>query len=56
MGRISIWEKSKSSLATKLVGGYRSPLSGRFVNSGLPFLVQDCRWSTTDKPANYLVL
>ncbi len=56
VGRISFWGKSKSPLATKLVGGYRSPLSGRFVNSGLPFLVQDCRWSKAYRPANYLVL
>ena len=55
-GRISIWEKSKSPLATKLVGGYSTPLSGRFVNSGLPFLVLDCRWSKRTDQTNYLVL
>lgn len=37
-------------------GAIRAALNGRFVKSGLPFLVQDCRWSNAYKPANYLVL
>ena len=37
-------------------GRYTLRLNGRFVNTGLPFLVQDCRWSKRTDQTNYLVL
>jgi hypothetical protein len=52
----SILEKSKTRLATNRVGGYSNRLNGRFVNTSLPFLVRDCRWSHLKRPAKYLVL
>src|SRR5690606_38292612 len=36
--------------------GYRPALDGRFVNTGLPFLVRDCRWSRAYSQTIYLVL
>lgn len=56
-GRITILEKSKRVLASLRRGGYRPALDGRFVNTGLPFLVRDCRWIRTSFVlANSLVL
>ena len=55
-GRIRVYGKSKWALATNRVGGYRNRLNGRFVNTSLPFLVRDCRWSKAQDQTNYLVL